>query len=110
MNLHPIFVHFPIALLMVYSLMEFIRFKKVMERPYWFYLKAVFLMLGGLGALAAYFTGDMAKHAVRAGNFIPSVGNFNQVVSMHQSFAILSVAIYGLLAAGYLFLWLQREN
>jgi uncharacterized membrane protein len=110
MNLHPIFVHFPVALLTIYALMELVRFKKVMTQPYWFYLKAVFLMLGGLGALAALYTGGMARSAVRQGDFVVAVSNFRQVLAMHENFAHLSVAVFGILAASYLFLWLQREN
>lgn len=110
MNLHPLFVHFPIALLLVYSFFELLRFKKLMAQPYWFYVKGLFLMLGGLGALAATFTGDMARHAVRDGDFTPAVTNFNQVVSAHENFAHLSVVIFGLLAAGYFFLWFERAG
>lgn len=110
MNLHPVFVHFPVALLTIYALMELVRFKKIMSKPYWFYLKAVILMVGGLGALAAYFTGNMAKFAVRQGEFVVAIPNFKQVVSLHQNFAALSVAIFGILAASYLILWLNREN
>ena len=110
MNLHPIFVHFPVALLTVYALMELVRFKKVTNQPYWFYLKAVFLMIGGLGALAALYTGDMAKASVRAGDFHAAISNFNQVVNMHENFADYTVAIFGILAACYLFLWMERLN
>ncbi len=110
MNLHPVFVHFPVALLTVYALMELVRFKKVMSQPYWFYLKAVFLTIGGLGALLALYTGDMARSAVRQGDFVVAINNFKQVLNVHENFAHLSVAIFGLLAASYLFLWLQREN
>jgi uncharacterized membrane protein len=110
MNLHPIFVHFPIALLTVYAIMELIRFKKVMRQPYWFYSKALFLMIGGLGALAALYTGDMAKAAVRSGEFMVAIPNFDQVVRMHENFADLTVGIFGILAACYLFLWMQRYN
>ncbi len=67
-------------------------------------------MLGGLGALAALWTGDMARFAVRSGNFVVSIGNFQQVVRMHENFADASVAIFGILAAGYLIIWLNREN
>ncbi|HVY67667.1 MAG TPA: DUF2231 domain-containing protein [Patescibacteria group bacterium] len=110
MNLHPIFVHFPVALLTVYALMELLRFRKLQGQPYWFYVKALFLMIGGLGALAALATGDAARLAARMGEFHPAVANFSQVVRLHESFADLSVAIFGLLAASYLILWLDREN
>ena len=40
MNIHPIFVHFPIALLTLYSLAELIRWRRITELAYWFYVKA----------------------------------------------------------------------
>ncbi len=109
-NLHPIFVHFPVALLTVYALMELVRWRKITARAYWFYVKAVFLIIGGLGALAALWTGDMGKAAVRAGEFHPAIANFNQVVNTHENFADASVAIFGVLAASYLIIWLSHEN
>ena len=109
-NLHPIFVHFPVALLTVYALMELVRWRKVNGQIYWFYVKACFLIIGGLGSLAALWTGDMAKSSVRAGDFHVSIPNFNQVVSTHENFADLSVAIFGLLAVSYLIVWLSHEN
>ena len=81
-----------------------------MAQPYWFYLKAIILMIGGLGALVALNTGDMAREAVQSGGFLPAVSNFKQVVNMHENFADLSVAIFGLLAASYLILWINKEN
>ncbi|MFA5991319.1 MAG: DUF2231 domain-containing protein [Candidatus Doudnabacteria bacterium] len=110
MNLHPIIVHFPIALLILYGLMELVRFKKVINQPYWFYIKAVLVMVGGLGALAALATGDTAAEMVRAGDAPLMVTNFRQVVSLHKNFADLSVAIFGILAAGYLVLWVEKTN
>ncbi len=90
--------------------MELVRFKKVTNQAYWFYSKAMFLFVGGLGALAALFTGDTAREAVQAGEFAPAITNFKAVVSMHENFADLSVAIFGILALCYLVLWLNREN
>ncbi|MBI5530558.1 MAG: hypothetical protein HY918_03590 [Candidatus Doudnabacteria bacterium] len=110
MNPHPILVHFPIALLTVYSLMELVRIKKVSQQAYWFYAKALFVMIGGLGALAALYTGDFAVAAARSGEVSLAITNFREVVSMHENFADASVAIYGIIAAGYLVLWFNRER
>jgi uncharacterized membrane protein len=110
MNLHPIFVHFPIALLTVYALMELVRFKKLMEKSFWFYAKALFLIFGTGGAFVALFSGDMAESAVRSGTFTVAISNFRQVVSMHENFADATVFIFGLLAVCYIILWINREN
>ena len=64
--LHPKIVHFPIAFLLVYLVLELIGaiFKKD------FYSKAahLFLFFGVLGALAATFTGDQAVDAFEGWN------------------------------------------
>jgi uncharacterized membrane protein len=111
MNIHPIFVHFPIALLTVYAVLELVRFKKISEKAYWFYTKAVLVVLGTLGACAALLTGDAAKDAIRnGGQFQPLVDNFREVVSMHETFADLSLIIFSLVSLSYIILWLKREN
>lgn len=104
MNIHPIFVHFPLALLTVYALMELVRFNIVKQQPYWFYVKALFLMIGGLGALMALKTGELAAEAVWKNVEI------RNIIEMHENFADATTAIFGILAACYLVLWLNREN
>lgn len=101
MNIHPIFVHFPVALLTVYALMELVRFNKVKQQPYWFYVKALFLMIGGLGALAARQTGEMA---------VEGITEASKILEQHENFANATTAIFGILAACYLIVWLNREN
>ena len=78
MNIHPILVHFPIALLTTYAFFECIRFKKLMELREWFYIKATFLFLGGLGALAAAQAGDFGKQ------LYPSA---RAIIQVHENFA-----------------------
>lgn len=104
MNIHPIFVHFPVALLTIYALMELIRWRKLTGQPYWFYVKALFLMLGGLGSLAAVETGELAV------KFIQDDESLRLVLQAHEKLAKLSVVIFGVLSIGYLILWLNREN
>lgn len=108
MNPHPIFVHFPIALLTIYSVLELIRWKRLTNQQYWFYIKAVFIMLGGVSALAALATGDIAKEALQNNLFHSPITNFRQVVSMHELFADIAIVIFGILAACYLAAWLDK--
>ncbi len=104
MNIHPVVVHFPVALLTIYALMELIRFNKVKSQPYWFYVKALFLMIGGLGALAARQTGEWAAEGVDRSSDTAGILN------MHENFANATTLIFGTLAVGYLIIWLNREN
>ena len=93
MNIHPIIVHFPIALLALYAIFECFRFRKLIESQEWFYVKATFLFLGGLGALAAAMTGDFGKHLYPAAYAI---------IRVHENFADLTIAIFGILAVIYM--------
>jgi len=98
MDLHPIFVHFPIALLTVYGVLELIRFRKVCEKPYWFYVKAVLAIFGSLGAIAAFATGpDEIAHASKLGE-------------MHANFALATLILSGIIALHYLLRWLRHAG
>jgi uncharacterized membrane protein len=94
MNIHPAFVHFPIALLIVYAILECIRPRYVMERRSWHDIKAAFVLLGTLSAFAALTTGEMAEEIVERTQ--------HQLVEMHSLFATISTWIFGLLALAYL--------
>ncbi|MDB5194354.1 MAG: hypothetical protein JWN50_368 [Parcubacteria group bacterium] len=91
MDLHPIFVHFPVALLTIYAVLECIRFRKVLEKPYWFYVKAMFVIFGSLGSVAAYITGPDVHGA--------------PLVSMHQTFATITLIIFAIIGITYLLEW-----
>ena len=93
MNIHPVLVHFPIALLTFYSIFECFRFRKLIESREWFYIKATFLFLGGLGALASAATGDYGKHLYPAAR---------SIIGVHENFAIATIAVFGILALIYM--------
>lgn len=84
-HIHPMIVHFPIALLIVGFLFDLIGIFVKKE----FYCKAGFylLILGTLGVIAAYFSGDMA------GDGISEVGALKQALETHESAAMLSLWI-----------------
>lgn len=109
MNPHPILVHFPVALLSVYTVFELIRFKKLLAQPAWFYIKAVLCVFGAVGALAAVFTGDFAKRAILSGNGTGYPGlNLRQVIGIHETWAHVTTVIFVLLGCAYLVAVLNR--
>jgi uncharacterized membrane protein len=92
MDLHPLIVHFPVALLTIYAVLELIRFKKVLAKPYWFFVKAMFVIFGALGAAAAYLTGPDALARSPLGQ-------------MHQNFATITLSIFAVIGFAYLLEW-----
>jgi len=96
------FVHFPVSLLLLYSLLEIIRFKKIHGEPYWFYVKAVVLFAGALGSIATYLTGETA-----AGLYD---GPVPQAIESHSNFGLATVIFFCIMAVLYLVGWLRRKN
>lgn len=103
MNIHPIFVHFPIALLTVYAIAELARFKKLIAEAYYFYVKATLVIAGTLGAFSALLTGDPAEHALTDKSLRP-------LVETHSTFAAASTWIFTFLALVYIVLWINRSS
>lgn len=99
MNIHPLIVHFPIALLALYSLLEIVgRLPWCrMRRKDWFVpLKAFLLFVGFAAALVAIVTGGMAEDIVRGVN--PRAF----ILDVHEPFAWATLLVYFVLAAAYL--------
>ena len=103
-NIHPLLVHFPIALLFVYSIIKMLPFDKWFPKVAWKDIERALLLVGVLGAFAALATGDAAEHA-----FHPN----RQLVDMHSNFAALATGLYGALLAGELLMvvnpWLMKK-
>ncbi len=82
-NIHPIFVHFPIAFLSLYSLIKilparfFAQNRKSIERT--------LLFFGILGAFASLNTGEIAEHIVRKNR---------NIIEIHSLFASLSTFVF----------------
>lgn len=88
MNLHPAVVHFPIGLLMTYSVLEVLTIRA--KRKEWHFVKAILVILGTLGAIAGLITGDMAAGDSR-----------DKFIEMHELFAQTSFFLYLIVAIGY---------
>ena len=90
-NIHPLFVHFPIALLFIYSIIKIIPFHIVLPNVSWKHIERVLLLAGVLGAFVSSSTGEIAEHLVESNR---------QIIEMHKLFAAASTWFYGLLLLG----------
>jgi uncharacterized membrane protein len=95
MNIHPLFVHFPIALLVFYAILEIVRIPLLTRQAWYFGTKAVLLIGGLVGGFAALQTGELAEEAYQGTASMP-------LVELHSTFATAVMIVYGILAAIYL--------
>jgi uncharacterized membrane protein len=90
-NIHPIIVHFPIALLFIYSIIKVLPLERWFSKVSWNYTRILFLVLGVLGAFVAGTTGEIAEELVRPNQ---------QLVEMHSLFAGIATWVYVALLVG----------
>ena len=105
MNIHPLFVHFPIGLLVVYSVLELGTYcLPAQRRQAWaFPVKAFLLFVGVLGAFAALISGGIAEELIEGSSSDP-------VLEMHALFAATTTVFYLVIAAAYLNRIFAREE
>lgn len=92
-NVHPIVIHFPIAFLTLYAIFELVRFQKVLEKPYWFYVKKVLIIAGWIGTLVAALTGLVATNFTIQGP---------RIFMMHEVFATATIILSTIAAIFYI--------
>lgn len=90
-NIHPIFVHFPIALLLLYSVIKILPLKRWFPNVSWNDIERLLLLTGTLGAFAALATGDSAEHLVHPNK---------QLVEAHSTFGGIATFLYVALLIG----------
>jgi uncharacterized membrane protein len=103
MNIHPILVHFPIALLTLYAVCELIPLKALTRQGYWFYVKAVLVITGTLGGVAAYLAGEAIEDQFET-------ASLSKLVETHSTFAIASILIFAVLALAYIIAWINQSS
>ena len=97
MNLHPLFVHFPVALLSLYAVFEI--FGPLLEKR----MKSIgavretLLYIGAIGAWLSYLTGEQAEHLVGGG----------ALVELHETVATTTLVLFAILAISYVLLRLM---
>ncbi len=99
-NIHPLFVHFPIALLTLYSLFELADLTPLKRWSHLSAIKKTFLGLGTIGALATFQTGLMAERLITAGG-----GSAGDLVATHKFWAFFTMILFSSLSALYLMEW-----
>ena len=104
MNIHPIVVHFPIALLVLYGVFELVPFKKIKEYASWFYIKAILVIAGVFTAQIALGTGGAVQRMFR------DIPEKNAIVPVHALWAGTSALIFLILAFAYAILWIEYDT
>lgn len=97
MNIHPIFVHFPIALFTVYAILEIVRIKKIQQSAWIAPTKTVLLTFGIVFAQLSLMTGEAAEHLIAGAS-----QSLRALIEMHATFAALSTWIFAVAAFAYL--------
>jgi uncharacterized membrane protein len=96
MDLHPLFVHFPIGILILYALSELIPASVHKNITGWTNTKAFLSITGVLAALVTLVTGGIAASLVTPGS------STAQIVEVHEHMALLTTLIFFVLGGSYL--------
>lgn len=95
MNIHPAFVHFPIALLCLYVLLEIVRTKKLLANEAYVNFKAFLVIVGTISVYFTLQTGEMAAELTRSDKSILPI------LRMHAQYAEWTSNIFTLIASSY---------
>ncbi len=104
MNIHPLLVHFPIGLLILYAGFEIVRLPWLVRQSWYFHIKAVLAILGTVAAYAAIITGGWFEET------IPENADIRPIIEKHEMMAGVTAAIFTIIAVAYLFAWLKQEG
>lgn len=94
-DLHPIFVHFPIALFTIYALLEILPVKKLQATTTFTYIKGTMVIIGSFFSVFTLITGNIAGEALEHDPFL------GDVVELHGTFALWTSIVFALLALIY---------
>jgi len=105
MNIHPLLVHFPIGILVLYTAFEILRFSFIVKRPAYFEIKAILIILGTISAYLTFSTGEIAEELIQVTDPTKM-----PLVEIHSMYAGATVVIFSILAGTYLVEWCRRNN
>ncbi len=94
MDIHPILVHFPVALLTIYALMEILPLEGKFGRTY-FNIKFAFLFIGVLASFPAYWSGGFAGENMEN-------GPLGKILEYHAFFAGATMIVGCVMLVAYI--------
>ncbi len=103
--LHPIMVHFPVALFSLYVLLELINL--FWENEQFHKLINGFLLIGVLAGIAAVLTGNQAADAL--GKLPGVTENIKEMVEEHESYATVTLWFFAVLLAARFYLTTKKK-
>lgn len=101
-SIHPKIVHFPLAFLMLYPIMEL--FALITKKEFYSRAANLFLFIGTIGALLAVFTGNQAYTYIKDWQ-TDSLNIFNS----HQTFATITMWYFSGILVLRLYLYLKKK-
>jgi uncharacterized membrane protein len=105
MNIHPLFVHFPIGILVLYTAFEIFRFNIIKKQSWYFEIKAILSIIGTLAAYLTASTGELAEDIIKV-----SSPEKTALVEVHSMYAVATITVFSILAGSYLFEWLKKAK
>ncbi len=102
MNLHPFFVHFPIALLSVYALGELATAVWWRRNETARHIKGALAILGGIALIPAIAFGLYAEELYERS---AAGENLRALIELHAGFALFTAAVFGFVALAYTFVF-----
>jgi uncharacterized membrane protein len=94
------FVHFPVTLFLLYSLFEIVRVRIIKRQVWYFYVKAILVILGACASYPTIITGIIAKTLLGS----------NIVINIHETFAITTSVWFSIIAFFYILGWIRRSG
>ncbi len=101
-NIHPKIIHFPLAFLMLYPLMEFLFI--LTKKNFFTKAATLFLIIGTIGALLAVFTGNQAYSVIKNWN-----NESSNIFESHQTFANLTMWFFTALLIVKIYWLIKRK-
>lgn len=103
MDIHPLFVHFPIGLLVIYAVLEILPLMRWYPQAPWDAIKTVLSILGAASAVLASGTGSIADDLL-------TDTAAKKIVEVHAPFAAITTLIFCVLAFSYFIRWVSRYH